>query len=430
VQRDDERRIDLRSALSRRAFLRLGAASLPAVAAFLTACRRASPPVALTAPILGPDRPVAWPVRSDAELPSGRPIERGATLRIYEWREYLSPHVVDDFRRRFRRYDVQCDVTSFEDREESLAVVRRPDADFDIFFPTIDAIPGLVADGLVRPLNHDYLPNLANLWPQFLGHAPFYDVGLRYTIPYTVFSSGVGWRRDLVRQRDAPDAVDDPLGIFWNGRYRDRVGVYDAYREALALALQHDGVHELNTGDPVTLATGADALIAMIDAVNVRITADGAYEGLPRGEFAVHQAWSGDVLSARRFGGDPSGAARLGYWWPADGTGVVGCDLMAVLSRGRNPVLAHAFLNHILDAETSIRNFSWNGYQPPLTDATAETLLSERSPGPSSADDLTAAILTPQAFSASQMLLPLEPVVDARWIQQWSRFTARLDVTR
>ena len=47
--------------------------------------------------------------------------------------------------------------------------------------------------------------------------------------------------------------------------------------------------------------------------------------------------------------------------------GIVGCDLTAICARGRNPVLAHAFLDHLMDVGVAMRNFRWNGYQPPFT---------------------------------------------------------------
>ena len=33
-----------------------------------------------------------------------------------------------------------------------------------------------------------------NVWPEL--HSPFYDVGPRYSVPYTVYTTGIGWRND------------------------------------------------------------------------------------------------------------------------------------------------------------------------------------------------------------------------------------------
>ena len=55
----------------------------------------------------------------------------------------------------------------------------------------------------------------------------------------------------------------------------------------------------------------------------------------------------------------------LRYWFPADGKGLVDNDLMVMLRGGKNPVLSHLFLNHMLDPDVAKQNFAQIGYQPP-----------------------------------------------------------------
>jgi spermidine/putrescine transport system substrate-binding protein len=380
-------------ALSRRAFLRVAGAA--AGGALLAAC--------------APDR---TPRASRGPLPIDptTPIERGGTLRIYQWRNYLSDDVVRSFTRRFAADDVDVDVRSFTTMAEAIERLRGPDGDFDIFFPTIDALPGLVGSGVLRPLTHELLPNLANLWPFFLGgDGPFYDPGLRTTVPYTVYSTGIGWRRDLVPASDAPTRLANPYDAYWNPRFRGAVGIYDDYREALAMALLHRG-DDPNTGEPASVAAAVEDLIAMARAVDVEVSDEGAYHELQTGEYAVQQSWSGDLLSAKRFGAvaaDDAGA--VAFTWPRGG--IVGCDLTAICTRGRNPVLAHAFLNHLLDVGVAFENFRWNGYQPPVGDDP-----------PQVPDALSDAILGPDDLSLGRFLRPLSPEVDARWRVGWQRF--------
>ncbi len=415
--------------VNRREFLRTAAvtaAGFPLAGSVLAACRPEAP-TRVPLPLPRRDRPVDWSVYDDnPSIPSSLPIERGATLRVFEWRQYLSPDVVRDFSRRYEAHDVNVRVESFESRDAAVARIREPDARFDVFFPTVDQIGPLVEARLLRPLNHSYLPNLANLWPQFAPPAnPFYDRGLRYTVPYTVFATGVGWRSDLVARGDAPDVRPHPYDLFWDPRYRGRVGVYDSYREAIGMALVRDGVRNVNTSDPSALAAAGRALEEMARVVDVRLTTEGAYEGLPSGEFAVHQAWSGDILSALRWGKARvlGTAADLRYWWPADGTAVVGCDLLALCARGENPVLAHAFLNHLLDEGVALENFAWNGYQPPVAGAAAPTLFGRGSPGLGAVPaNLRTAVMTPAEFDRGQFLLGLDPASDARWLATWTRF--------
>lgn len=414
--------------VNRREFLRTAAATaagLPLASAVLAACRsqtRTGSPL----PLPRRDRPVTWPVSGDnPPIPSGLPVERGATLRVYEWRRYLSPDVVRSFARRYAGDDVDVRVESFENRDAAVARIREPDARFDVFFPTVDQVGDLVQARLLRPLNHDYLPTLSNLWPQFRPPAdPFYDRGLRYTVPYTVFATGIGWRADIVAPQDAPDVRPEPYDVFWDARYRREVGLYDSYREAIGMALIRDGIRDVNTGDSSALAAAGGALDQLVREVDVRFTTEGAYEGLPSGEFAVHQAWSGDMLSALRWGRARAlgTASDLRYWWPADGTAVVGCDLLAVCAAGRNPVLAHAFLNHLLDEGVARSNFAWNGYQPPVAEAASAASIGRGASALGAIPkNLRNALMTPAEFGRGQFLLELDPASDARWLATWGR---------
>src|ERR1044072_6220186 len=94
-----------------------------------------------------------------------------------------------------------------------------------LFFPTIDYIPKLVAAKLLQPLNHDYLPNIKNLWPSM--QDPYYDQGSLYTLPYTIYTTGIAWRTDIVPMEVSDlQAMSNPWDIFWNGDYDGKVGIY------------------------------------------------------------------------------------------------------------------------------------------------------------------------------------------------------------
>ena len=49
---------------------------------------------------------------------------------------------------------------------------------------------------MIRPLNHSYIPNIANTWPDYRN--PFYDQDWQYTTPYSIYTTGMAWRKDKV----------------------------------------------------------------------------------------------------------------------------------------------------------------------------------------------------------------------------------------
>ena len=101
--------------------LAAAAAAFPLVAEALDACTSASPirSPGPPAPLLARrNNPVRWPVYGDnGAIAAGLPIERGATLKVYEWREYLSPYVLRTFEQKYRAFDVHVKTSSFENRD-------------------------------------------------------------------------------------------------------------------------------------------------------------------------------------------------------------------------------------------------------------------------------------------------------------------------
>lgn len=406
------------SGLSRRDFLKRSATTAIALSGggiLLSACGEdASAPggSASVIRVASPENPATLRLYDDNQaVESGLEPEAGP-LKIFNWSDYVWPKVVKDFA---ATYDVDFEITTFHNMAEGVAKLRTGQLDFDVFFPTIDVLPKLAAAKLLQPLNHDYLPNLqANVWPQLAD--PFYDRGSRYSVPYVVYTTGIGYRTDMVTEDVA--ALDNPYDIFWNPDYSGKVGIYDDYREAMSMVLLRNDHTDLNTDDPSLINETKNDLIDLVDLVNVRTTIAGAYAKLPEGEFGVHQAWSGDLVAAPYYmprGGDPK---VLRYWWPTDGKGTIGSDTMAIPSNARNPVLAHLFLNFLLDNVNAIRNFGWVGYQPPMTALEPRELIKDGYV----LETLEPAIVTESAFDTGYYLLALPPAVDALWQDAWSEF--------
>jgi spermidine/putrescine transport system substrate-binding protein len=110
----------------------------------------------------------------------------------------------------------------------------------------------------------------------------------------------------------------------------------------------------------------------------------------------------------------------LRYWFPADGKGLVNNDLVLVLRNGKNPVLSHLFLNHLLDTDVSLGNFGATGYQPPQVSLTPSELVDQEYV-PS---NLSSAVVLPKLFTTGYRSLELSPAVDAKWAAVWQRFKA------
>jgi spermidine/putrescine transport system substrate-binding protein len=420
--------------LSRRDFLRRSAGAavaLPSAAAILAAC---SNPTTTNAnkgfEIARPDQPVSLPLHQQP-IADGLQPETGATLKIFNWDQYMWKHVIIEF---CDKYNCDFEITTFNNMDGALGKINTGQLAFDVFVPTIDIVGKLVAADYLQPLNKSYIPNLeANIWPEY--QSPFYDKGAQYTVPYTVYTTGIGYRRVVI-----PDntiyGMSNPYEILWDSQYSGKVGIYDDYREAIGMTLLKNGIVDLNTGDPKAIETAKNDLIALIDAVNVRYSINGAYRFLPQGQYNLHQAWSGDMAAAWGYVNTYTEKSyqTLGYWFPEDRKGAIGNDLLVIPKDAPNPVLAHLFLNWMLDFQHSMDNFSWVGYQPPQNQADPDTLtkteglyskLSGWAPKiPYVAPWMSAAVVRKEDFNTGYMELELTPTVDNMWHDAWQQFQA------
>jgi spermidine/putrescine transport system substrate-binding protein len=365
--------------------------------------------------IASPSDPATLPIPDDnAPIESGLEPEAGP-LKIYNWDEYIWPKVVKEFA---AKYGVDFEISTFYNMNEAVAKIKTGQVDFDVFFPTIDVVPKLAAAKLIRPLNHSYIPNLdKNVWPELAD--PWYDKGSRYTVPYTVYTTGIAWRTDMVDDDIA--ALENPYDIFWDPRYEGKVGIYDSYRDAMDMVLLRNGITDINTDDPKHIELVRKDLVDMADKTSVRTTINGAYAKLPEGDFAIHQSWSGDIVAAPYYFpqanyGDPKGLLR--FWWPEDGKGEIGNDTIAIPKTAKNPVLAHLFLDFLLDSQNAIDNFSWVGYQPPMKAVDPDKLIRQQYVVP----NLKEAIVRKEFFDSGYKALTLPPEVDALWQDAWSDF--------
>jgi len=408
-----------RQALSRRGFLRqsagaglmLGAAG--GLGSLLEACGTSgsSGPGVLTSngiPLPRPRQPVTWPIFHDNKpIKSGLPPEQNATLRIFNWVSYLNPQCMKDFG---KKYNCKVELTTFENMDDAMAKLRTGELNFDIFFPTIDVMGQLVEGKMIQPINHSYIPNITQAWPDF--QDPFYDGKWRYTVPYTIYTTGIAWRKDHVPEN--PYTMANPWAMPWQAKYKGKVAILDDSRESISLGLMKNGIFDLNTTNPGQIAASAKALEDLAHLTNVHID-NNDYTEIPSGQIWIHHAWSGDIATAPSYMPKGTPVDVVGYWFPADGRGPVGNDLITVLRTAPNPVLAHLFQNFMLNLSNVLTNISFNGYMQPLNEVTPQRLVKEQLLPPS----LMSTAVLPSFFRRGVMELQLPVTALGAWDQAW-----------
>jgi spermidine/putrescine-binding protein len=334
-----EGRLSRREFLARTAALGLGAS---AVGALLAACGTTSTPSSTTS---------ASPVAMDTTLPK--------KLYIYNWSDYSSQKVYDDFK---KQYGITV-VESFYDGNESLNTKLRAGAGgYDVVFPTDKWVSINAKSGLIQPLDMSLIPNFDKYVTLPLFQKPSFDNpdeqgGKKYSVPYMFGSTGVGIRRDKVANADSIDTWN----IMWDAAWKRQISMLDEPVECINAALMLLG-YPANTTDQAQIDAAAQKLVEQKPLV-VQYTSTVDKREMIQGVPLVH-CWDGDAAMAMR----DVGEAKLRYLLPKEGF-MLWMDGIAVPTTAPSPYAAHLFLDFILDPVNAAGAANYIGYQPAVEEA-------------------------------------------------------------
>jgi spermidine/putrescine transport system substrate-binding protein len=359
-------------------------------------------------PLPRPSNPVTWPVTGNAAIASNLKPEAGATLQVYNWVAYINQACVNSFA---KKYNCKVEVTTFNTMNEALSKLRSG-LKFDVLMgATVDVLGDLIEGKLIQPLNHSYITNIDQAWPDFQN--PYYDRGWQYTVPYTIYTTGIAWRKDLVHEN--PATMANPWrDMFFQPKYQGKVAILDDYREGISLGLMMNGIYDLNTTSKSQIQLAQQTLLRLADTVDMQID-NNDYSEVPDGQTWIHHAWSGDMAAAASYMPKGVPVDVVGYWFPKDGKGPIANDTNTVLRSASSPVLAHLFVNYLMDEPVAVENISFNGYMQPLTAITPELLVKEKILPPS----LMSTAVLPSDFRHGLGELQLPVDADALWQQAW-----------
>jgi spermidine/putrescine transport system substrate-binding protein len=410
----------------RRTFIRRATATLAGLSApgLLAACGTTSPTgggssTNASAPagpgglqLARPNRPVTLPLYADNKaVASGLKPEQGP-LQLYNWTEYINPDVVKSFQ---KKYGVKVQISTFTTIDEAISKIASGEVQFDVFVPELVFLERLAVGKVLQPLNHSYVPNLPkNVWPSLV--SPWYDVGSRYTVPYTIYTTGIGWRTDKLPGFD-PATLSNPWSALWvqGPKISGKTGLLDDQHEGIAMGLLHNGITDVNSENPAQIKAAQKSLVQLVGSANLKFDTN-EYQHLADGSLWLHQAWSGDMAAVPAYAPKGTKPSAFRYWWPTDGRGPIDNDTFSVLKGAKNPVLAHLFLNHLLDTDEAFNNFTYLYYQQPLNAMTPEAVVKQGLLAP----NLQNTIIRESQFKNGLVQGPLSQEGEVLWENAWA----------
>ncbi|HET6520628.1 MAG TPA: spermidine/putrescine ABC transporter substrate-binding protein [Geminicoccaceae bacterium] len=253
----------------------------------------------------------------------------GGVVSVYNWDTYIGETTLEDFTDA-TGLDVRYDL--YASNDELFARLREGNPGYDVIFPTNDYVERMVAAGMVQPLDHARIPNMANIDPAF--ENPPFDPGRAYSMPYFWGTVGIGYRAS----RASPSSWAD---LFASEEHAGRIALLQS-RDTIDSALKYLG-HSLNTEDPAQIEEAARVLIAAKPRIKA-FAPDTGQDLLIAGEVDLCLEYNGDILQVMAEDDD------LAYVVPEEGA-LLWEDTMCVPTGAPNPDGAHAFINFILEGE-------------------------------------------------------------------------------
>jgi spermidine/putrescine transport system substrate-binding protein len=271
---------------------------------------------------------------------------------------------------------------------------------------------------VLQPLQHELIPNMQNMWPSYSNPGPYYDLGWNYTVPYTIYTWGVAYRRDRVTDQEA---AQQGWNMLWNHDYDGEISLYDSYGDTIAVTILRNGSLDVNSCDPNTISQAKDAILETVNDNGARLLYNGVYIKLTNGDVTVAESWSGDIVASHWYLPKDTPVSVLGFWRPDNGKTMIGNDLLAIPKSAKNPRLAHEFINFFLDDTIAYDNFvNWNGYQPPLVSIDPQTLIDKGVVPP----QLGSAVVTEDMFKTDLTPVELVPSCEQLWTSAWTEIKA------
>lgn len=317
--------------MSRRTFL--GAAGAATLGVGLAACG------AKSAPISGASTVASIKPQVDGDL------------NYFNWSDYMNPTIIKGFE---KEYGVKVHQSYFDNMSGMMAKIRAG-VSYDVTFPEAVEAYQLREGGYLLAYDHSELSTWKQVIPFF--HNPWYDPESLHTVPYVLWTTGIGWNSEKVGDMTA--SWDD----LWNHpEAKGYINLLNDMHETLGMSLLRLG-YDFNSVDPGELGKATDALLQLKPLLRSITTDD--IPAISGGQVWIHHCWSGDFWIAM----SRMKASERKYWkYETCKEGVpVGSDTMVILKNAPHPGTALLFIDWVL--AHAAENVGWVGFPMPETHA-------------------------------------------------------------
>ena len=253
-------------------------------------------------------------------------------LNFYTWDTYIGDTTLADFK---KAAGIDVNMSLFATNDELFAKLKAGNPGFDVIVPSNEFVTRMAQADMLLPLDHAKIPNMKNIDPAFLN--PDYDPGRKFSMPYTWFVLGIGYRKSKVK--GVPDSWK---WLFDSDMYKGRIALLSESADLVRLAAKYKG-HSINNIPP-ELITEIQAMLIKQKPYVKAFHDDNGQDMLVAGDVDLVLEYNGDIAQVMKY--DPD----LGFVIPKEGS-LLNSDTLCIPKGAPRPDNAHKFINYLLDAQ-------------------------------------------------------------------------------
>ena len=271
-------------------------------------------------------------------------------ISFFNYGENIDEETIKEFE---KQYGIKVNVETFDDMETMYQKVSNSGVKYDVILVSDALMPRMIKNNLVQELNKDNIPNISQMDEGYLNLD--IDPGNKYSVPYMFGTVGLIYNKDVVKE----DV--DSWDILWDEKYKNRIFMFDTYRDTLGAALKKLG-YSLNSENPKEIEEAKELLLEQRKLVDPIYGVDNGTTMIPAGESDINMIWSGEGLNLQ----DEN--PNLVYVVPKEGANFW-IDSLCIPSNAKNISGAEKFINFVSDKESALRIADEIGYTTPNKEA-------------------------------------------------------------
>ena len=274
-------------------------------------------------------------------------------INFFNYGENIDEETVKEFE---KQYGIKVNIETFDDMENMYQKVKNEGVKYDVILVSDALMPRMIKENLIQELNKDNIPNISQMDEEYLNLE--IDPGNKYSVPYMFGTVGLIYNKDVVKENV------DSWDILWDEKYKDKVFMFDTYRDTIGVALKKLG-YSLNSTDPKQIEEAKELLIQQRKTVDPIYGVDNGTTMIPAGESDINMIWSGEGLNLQEEN------PNLVYIVPKEGANFW-IDSLCIPSNAKNIEGAEKFINFVSDKESALRIADEIGYTTPNKEARLE----------------------------------------------------------